>query len=130
MPNNFGIPEEVEQRIRNRDTICVYCRKPTIYPCIGKNQRDWATIEHFREMGPFYWKEGLQEVDLAICCGSCNSSRSNKKIIDWFKTPYCVKKNINYDTVANPVKEYIDIFEQKPRTVYCSTSTGNLPACR
>lgn len=78
-----------------------------IYPCIGDKQRDWATVEHFREEGPFYWSDGLKEEDLSICCGSCNSSRGKKKLLDWFKAPYCIEWSINENTVAKPVKEYI-----------------------
>ncbi len=107
MSNRFGIPEEVEKRIRNRDKKCVYCHKLIIYPCVGENKRDWATIEHLREMPPFYWNDGLKEEDLAICCASCNSSRGKMKILDWFKTPYCVDRRINEKTIEKPVKEYI-----------------------
>jgi hypothetical protein len=38
-----------------------------------------ATIEHFNEDGPFYWKDGLKEEDLAICCGA-SKSISEKKV--------------------------------------------------
>ena len=109
MANKFRIPKEVELMLRDRDRSCVYCHKETVYPCVGDRQRDWATIEHFREEGPFYWDEDLKEEDLAICCGSCNSSRGRKKLLDWFKTAYCTdpKRNINEETVAGPVKRYI-----------------------
>jgi hypothetical protein len=30
-----------------------------------------------------------------------------KKLQDWFKTPYCIAKNINEKTVAKPVKDYL-----------------------
>ena len=113
MANKFGIPEKVEQKIRRRDRRCVYCRKRMIYPCSGNNRRDWATIEHFRESGPFYWADGLnglKEEDLAICCLSCNSSRGKKGLLIWFKSQYCIdrNRNINEQTVAKPVKEYIE----------------------
>ena len=107
MSNQFGIPEKVERRIRQRDKVCVYCRKAMIYPCIGDNQRDWATIEHFREEGPFYWSKGLKEKDLAICCKRYNSSTRKNKLLDWFQKPYCTGNDINEKTVANPVKEYL-----------------------
>lgn len=113
MPNNFGIPEDVEKKIRYRDKVCVYCRGEMIYPCVGKDRRKWATIEHFREEGPFYWEKGLKEEDLAICCQSCNSSRGRKKLLDWFKTSRCMEKNINEKTVAEPVKKYIKTNENE-----------------
>jgi hypothetical protein len=106
MSNAFGIPEEVEQEVRNRDKNCVYCHK-IMAPCVGDNRCDWATIEHFREEGPFYWEKGLKQEDLAICCGSCNSSRGRKRLSDWFKTRFCIERNINENTAAKPVKKYI-----------------------
>jgi len=80
-----------------------------IFPWVSNNRGDSATIEHFREKGPFYWGEGLKEEDLAICCGSCNSSRHRKKLSDWFQTAYCadIKRKINKNTIAKPVKDYI-----------------------
>ena len=107
MANKFEIPEEVEMRIRHRDTSCVYCHKKMIYPCISGEERDWATIEHLREKKPFYWKDGLLEEWLAICCGSCNSSRGKKSLPDWFKSPYCTEKGISADSVAKPVRDYL-----------------------
>src|SRR5262245_40086870 len=105
MSNRFGIPAEVEQRIRARDTRCVYC---------GKNysqssHKDIATIEHLNERPPFHWKEGLNEDGLAICCRSCNSSRGNKKLRDWFRTSYCVERvtPINEASVAEAVRRYL-----------------------
>ena len=109
MANKFGIPAEVEKRLRARDKKCVYCKKSMTYPCTGDKQRDWATIEHFREEGPFYWDLKLKEKDLAICCGSCNSSRGVKKHRSWFKTAFCVERKINEKTVALPVKKYLKI---------------------
>ena len=67
------------------------------------------TIEHLNEKPPFYWQQGLKEEGLAICCGSCNSSRSNKTLRDWFRTSYCTERvvPINGTTVTEPVKRYL-----------------------
>lgn len=67
---------------------------------------DKATIEHLSNDGPFNEKSNI-----AICCGSCNASRGVKELFDWFKTAYCVERNINEETVAEPVKEYIRFVE-------------------
>ncbi len=107
MSNKFEIPEEVEARIRSRDKTCVYCHKPMIYPYDGNKPRESATIEHLNEKPPFYWNDGLKESGLAICCGSCNSSRGRMKLLVWFRTPYCIDNDINEKMVAEPVKEYI-----------------------
>ena len=79
-----------------------------IYPYTSDNHRDCATIEHLNFDGPFYWKDGIQIEDVVICCGSCNSSRGIKKLLDWFKTKYCIDRDINEKTVANPVKNYLN----------------------
>jgi hypothetical protein len=108
MPRNkFGIPEEVLSRIRLRDKNCVYCGKRMLHPFVSTNRNDCATIEHLNYDGPFYWREGLRADDLVLCCWTCNSSRGSKTLPDWFKTPYCVKRNINSSTVARPVKSYL-----------------------
>jgi len=108
MSNKFGIPEKELLKIRVRDKKCVYCHKKLIYPFVKDRQGECATIEHLNFDGPFYWKDGLKIRDIVICCGSCNSSRGVKKLPDWFKTKYCVLRNINENTVADPVKEYLN----------------------
>lgn len=86
-----------------------------IYPWRSNNRKDSATIEHLREVKPFYWTDkaglrtSLKKEELAICCGSCNSSRGKKSLREWFGKPYCKARNtpINEDSVAGPVKEYL-----------------------
>jgi len=79
-----------------------------ISPYTNKNHGDSATIEHLNFDGPFYWKDNLQIQDIVICCGSCNSSRGAKKLPNWFQSEYCLEKNINENTVTDPVKEYLN----------------------
>ncbi|MBA4313162.1 MAG: HNH endonuclease [Chlorobiaceae bacterium] len=107
MTNKYGIPSDELLRIRARDKNCVYCHKEMIFPFIPKKHKDCATIEHLNFDGPFYWDEDLQIEDVVICCGSCNSSRGAKKLSEWFRTKYCIARNINENTVADPVKEYL-----------------------
>jgi hypothetical protein len=108
MANQFGIPQEEECRLREKFKDCAYCRQPMkehlgVLGCPS----DKATIEHLNRHGPFYWKDGLLEADLVLCCGSCNSSRGTKRLFDWFKSPYCVQKGITASTVADEVKWYL-----------------------
>jgi hypothetical protein len=107
MTNNFGIPKNELLIIRARDKTCIYCHKIMINPYNSNNHGDSATIEHLSPVQPFYMKDGMKIENIAICCGSCNSSRSSKKLRDWFKTKYCIDKNINENTVAEPVKDYL-----------------------
>src|SRR5262245_47894113 len=103
LSNKFGIPDQVERRLRARDTRCVYCGKPFSTDSRGTT----ASIEHLDERPPFHWKDGLREEAFAICCVSCNSSRGTKTLEDWFQTASCRALRINADTVAEPVKIYL-----------------------
>lgn len=82
-------------------------KKKIIYPFDVKRRKNSATLEHLNYNGPFHWDKGLKIEDVAYCCGSCNSSRGEKKLMDWFKTEYCLERNINENTVSKTVKEYI-----------------------
>jgi hypothetical protein len=68
---------------------------------------DMATIEHLNFDKPFYVKYGLMIEDIVICCSACNSSRGVKRLWDWFKSAYCRERNINPDTLAEPVRKYL-----------------------
>ena len=106
MPNKYGIPEKELDKSRARDKTCVYCHKKMVDPKLGGTRKDWATIEHLNYLPP--WNNSIT---VAICCGSCNSSRGKKKIADWFKKSYCLEKNINSKTFTKLVKEYIRLIE-------------------
>ncbi|MFH1938312.1 MAG: HNH endonuclease [Patescibacteria group bacterium] len=108
MKNKYGISENELRKIRVRDKVCVYCHKKMIEPSDNNCRKDWATIEHLNHLPP--WDNSST---VAICCGSCNSSRGNEKLLDWFEILYCIEKNINYNTVAQPVKDYIENHENK-----------------
>jgi hypothetical protein len=57
MSNKYGIPVDVEQRLRARDTVCVYCRAPFAM----EDRKRWPTIELLSEKPPFHWAKGLRE---------------------------------------------------------------------
>jgi len=101
MSNTYGISDRVEREIRARDKRCVYCHRP-MEPSTSARGPSEATMEHFNNDGPFDKKRNV-----AICCRSCNSSRRDKSLAEWFKTPYCRGKSINKETVSKPVREYM-----------------------
>lgn len=106
---NFGIPDKILAGISTRDKSCVYCRKIMIYPYQSQQCKDSATIEHLNSEPPFHWSDGLRENGIAMCCGSCNSSRGAKKLTDWFKSRYCLDRSINAETVAELVKKFLQL---------------------
>ena len=103
MGNNYGLPEEDVARVRARDRLCVYCQKEMVPPSKTAPRQNWATIEHLNHLPP--WNNPQT---IAICCGSCNSSRGKKPLPKWFESEYCRIRKINFDTVAEPVKEFLD----------------------
>lgn len=114
MANYFGIPENIEEEIRARDAVCVYCgAEMKMYNGVIGTPSDKATIEHLSFDGPFYWKDELNREDIVICCGKCNSSRGKKKLIEWFGSAYCLERNINKDTVAEPVRNFLQRYPDK-----------------
>jgi len=106
MAKKYDIPVEALKRILKRDKLCVYCHKGMILPREGTKQRNWATVEHMSDKA-----SGNNPKTISICCGSCNSSRrmSFKK---WFKTQYCLDRDINEKTVAKPVKAYMKMISR------------------
>ena len=106
MPNQYGISEEDEKEIRARDKACVYCHiSMKQYP--HTRSAAGATIEHFNNGGPFDKK-----YNVGMCCRRCNSSKGTKRLLAWFKSDYCKEQNINAETVAEAVKEYLEL--EKP----------------
>ena len=105
MTNRYGLPEEEVDRIRSRDIRCVYCHKEMYKPSQYIKRQDWATIEHLNHLPP--WDNPKT---IAICCFSCNASRGDRTIPDWFEMEYCKSKDINFNTVAQPVRDYLESF--------------------
>ena len=103
MANKYGIPDELEEKIRKKYKICVYChRKLKAHPHTRGTPKDKATIEHIDNDGSL-----ISEGNLVMCCHSCNTSKGTKNLFKWFKSDYCEKKNINKKTVAKDViKKY------------------------
>ena len=106
--NRYGLPEEDLDHIRDRDRACVYCHKTMIPAGSDGPRTDWATIEHLNHEPP--WDNPRT---VAICCWSCNSSRGNLFLGDWFETAYCRTRGIDETTVAKPVRDYLkDLADQ------------------
>ncbi len=108
MKNNYGLPKDKLKSIFDRDKVCVYCHKQMKEHLKFNNRSDWYTIEHLNYLPPWNNPETV-----TICCWSCNSSRGNKKIRDWFKTTYCVDRNIKEKTVSKQVQKYLIEVEDK-----------------
>ena len=100
--NSWGIPTRLETQIRKRDRRCVYCHIVLKeYPHargVPKNKATWEHIDN----------DDLRSArNIVRCCGACNSSKGAKKLLEWFESEYCKKKNINESTVSVVVKNWL-----------------------
>ncbi len=100
MDNRWGIPREVEDFVKKRDTNCVYCGLEFIEnPESRKFKVTWEHIVNDIRIN------GIDNI--ALCCMSCNASKGSKLLRDWLKSDYCMRKGINVHTVAEVVKHSI-----------------------
>ena len=103
--NRWGIPAWLEKEVKERDKSCIYCGIKMIEqmpPCGPRNAV--ATWEHIINDASIVTRENI-----ARCCFACNASKGTKKLSDWMKSNYCKKYGINEDTVADIVKQALNI---------------------
>ena len=99
--NRWGIPAWLEEEVKARDKVCVYCGVQMIERMPhGGSRRTVATWEHIINDASIVTPENI-----ARCCSACNSSKGTKDLADWMKSNYCKKRGINKDTVAEIVKQ-------------------------
>lgn len=100
--NRWGIPIEIEKLVRARDKCCVYCGcKFSI-----NERKSKASWEHIINDVTVTTPENI-----ALCCVRCNASKGAKILVNWFKSSYCVEKNITAETVAEIVKIHIEKYK-------------------
>jgi len=105
--NNWGIPEWLEQEVRNRDKKCVYCGVVMLESVPqGSPRGQAATWEHIINDASIVTRENI-----ARCCSSCNSSKGTKDLAVWIESPYCKKRGINRETVAPIIRKALDVVE-------------------
>lgn len=93
----YGFSVEELRKAYPSDGRCIYCRKIMITRREAEAQKrmaDYYTIEHFTKKL------------ISYCCNACNASRK-LSLPDWFETPYCLARNINEETVAPIVREWL-----------------------
>lgn len=101
--NNWNIPDDLEQAIRQRDKNCVYCGIALIESATATGSRkNLASWEHIINDETIITPENI-----ARCCTPCNSSKGTKPLLEWLESTYCIRRNINKDSVAEVVKKAI-----------------------
>ena len=85
MSNKWGIPKEVEEIVKKRDSNCIYCGVE--FNEFNKSTKFSPSWEHIIN------DIKINDVDnIAICCRSCNASKGSKTLKDWLNSEYCRKK--------------------------------------
>lgn len=98
--NRWGIPEWLEEEVKERDKACVYCGIQMIEQMPPHGPRKAvATWEHIINDASIVTRDNIVR-----CCVACNSSKGTKKLSDWIESNYCKKRGINKATVAEVVK--------------------------
>lgn len=98
--NKWGIPPWLELEVRQRDRACVYCGVQMLeVPTADGSRRSVATWEHIINDARIVSRENIVR-----CCASCNASKGTKKLSLWMMTPYCKRRGIGIDTVADIIK--------------------------
>lgn len=99
MSNRWGIPNEIEELVRQRDTSCVYCGIKFSKIAYRKNKPSWEHINNDIKLN------GIDNI--ALCCISCNASKGAKPLLEWLESDYCRNKGITFNSVADIVKDAI-----------------------
>ena len=98
--NRWGIPGWLEEEVKNRDKVCVYCGvKMTDKLSPGGSRKTVASWEHIVNDASIVTRENI-----ALCCVSCNASKGTKILSDWLQSKYRIDRGITKDTVADVVK--------------------------
>ena len=100
MSNKWNIPDWLEEKVKKRDKFCIYCDiKMKEYPHTKGTPNDKATWEHFDNN-----EHNIKEWNLALCCGSCNSSKGAKSVRGYIE--YCKERGRKLK-LGKPVKDYL-----------------------
>jgi hypothetical protein len=103
--NRWGIPDWLEEEVKERDKACIYCGTQMIEQMPQRGPRKAvATWEHIINDANIVTRENI-----ARCCVACNSSKGTKKLSDWPQSSYCKKCGISKETVAEVVKEALQV---------------------
>ena len=93
---NWGIPVRLQKKVRARDRRCVYCQVK--FSSSKGNRKRNATWEHINNDR---WNDqSIMSINIARCCGPCNSSKGTKSLREWLALSYCKERNINQKTVS------------------------------
>ncbi|MDZ4098927.1 MAG: HNH endonuclease [Methylophilaceae bacterium] len=101
--NRWNIPDWLEKEVIERDTHCVYCGIEFNSSGSRKSKASWEHIINDEKI--------ITRENIVLCCISCNSSKGSKLLADWITSTYCKSKNITPWSVADVIKQALNINE-------------------
>lgn len=90
MANAWGIPKVVEDAVKVRDKVCVYCGAP--FGSERRTKRSWEHIINDVSIATLG--------NIALCCVGCNASKGAKPLADWLASPNAKRRGISTGTLA------------------------------
>lgn len=105
MANKWGIPDWLEEAVRQRDTKCVYCGVEFTPSHVSR--RTAASWEHIINDASIITRDNIA----LFCCG-CNASKGQKELSAWLESPYCKKRGITAESVAPIVQKALESNEK------------------
>lgn len=100
MVNNWNIPDWLEQAVRGRDKVCVYCGVEfTPAKTFKKTAASWEHIINDAKI--------ITKKNIALCCCGCNASKGQKQLSVWLQSKYCKDRGITTESVAPIIKQAI-----------------------
>jgi hypothetical protein len=100
MANNWNIPSWLEELVRERDKVCVYCGRE--FTSVNISRKTAISWEHIINDATIITKENI-----ALCCIGCNASKGQKQLSVWLQSEYCNRSGITPESVATVVKQAI-----------------------
>jgi len=100
MANNWNIPAWLEQEIRGRDKVCVYCGNEFLHH--KESVKASPSWEHIINDAKIITRENI-----SLCCRGCNASKGQKQLSVWLQTKYCIERGITPESVAPIIKQAI-----------------------
>jgi hypothetical protein len=94
--NRWNFPAWLEKEVRERDKACVYCGVAFSMDAPHANRASW---EHIINDAKIVTRENI-----VLCCRGCNSSKGVHDLALWLKSPYCKRRGITAQTVADVIK--------------------------
>lgn len=118
--NRWNITPQLEAEVLARDTRCVYCGVDFRIPVSARgSQPSWEHIINDARI--------VTSRNIARCCISCNASKGTKELRVWLESPYCKRKGISRDSVAQVVKKYLAETAAQPHN-YPKRTTATSPS--